>query len=353
MDVENDHLLDDENCHRHAIEWLRVYLYKSAEPEKRRQWNRTRFILQADKPADKQLERYFELLRNLQLDLPAYMHHTGILAAKLDFVFGKHAWYLWDQTDIDLGADDGPDKVLEKAKRAYRRLNDIRNAVAAAKSTTLEDNFRINDSRLQHQQRPPNRRPSTIPERHMMSSPRNPVDRSGKVMECTGCDSLTHLYKQCTNPERESHRERKLRKIREMKAKRPGSHRAAEMERVYCVNLMGVNESYGLFSGEMAPPSTPQPERQDASPDVKSASETDGVSVDDVPPSGQDDELSGADDLPTIDDVHFYDAVEDTDVLRHEAGFLNDMRMLSSFSVHDSQVPESEHGGQIFPTRLH
>lgn len=135
MDVENDHLLDDENCHRHAIEWLRVYLYKSAEPEKRRQWNRTRFILQADKPADKQLERYFELLRNLQLDLPAYMHHTGILAAKLDFVFGKHAWYLWDQTDIDLGADDGPDKVLEKAKRAYRRFNDIRNAVAAAKST--------------------------------------------------------------------------------------------------------------------------------------------------------------------------------------------------------------------------
>ena len=54
------------------------------------------------------------------------------------------------------------------------------------------------------------------PDRKRLTALKNPNYKDGSIMECTGCGSKNHFYKDCTNPNRAAYRERKLEEIRSM-----------------------------------------------------------------------------------------------------------------------------------------
>ena len=81
-----------------------------------------------------------------------------------------------------------------------------------------------------------NRRFGT-PDRKRIVRHRNPKYRNGTVMECTGCGSKDHLYKECRNPNKAEYREKKLEQINSMRRKDRKSY-----IRSYCMQFSDEDE---------------------------------------------------------------------------------------------------------------
>lgn len=124
---------------------------------------------------------------------PLTYRDSVYLFDKLNETFSRYLWYLDSDTEIDPMHPRVPIEILHKAKKAYAKAAQKAKAARDLKGSTFEEAFAANERSLT----PPR---NTVSHRHTNHPGQNPLDYNGRILRCTGCGKIGHLFKVCHSP---------------------------------------------------------------------------------------------------------------------------------------------------------